>query len=66
MADILLAGVTHYPPMSGHDKDMAGILRHILTDPDIPADAKDPANWPAGMQAEWGSDEARGSAEDHH
>ncbi len=65
MAELLLAGVTHYPPLSVRDEDMAGILRGYLNDPAIPDDAKDPARWPAGMQAEWGPDQARASAADH-
>ena len=47
MAQVLGLGVSHYPPLSGLDKDMANILRGRLADPDIPAAAKDPANWPA-------------------
>ena len=53
MGQVLGLGVSHYPPLSGLDRDMANILRGRLADPDIPAAAKDPANWPAAMQAEW-------------
>ncbi len=53
MAAVLGLGVSHYPPLSGLDRDMANILRGRLADPDIPAAAKDPATWPAPMQAEW-------------
>ena len=63
MAELLLAGVTHYPPLSLRDQDMAGILLGFLADPAIPAEAKDPSRWPQAMQAEWGQDEARASAE---
>ena len=65
MAELLLAGVTHYPPLSLRDQDMAGILRGFLADPAIPAEAKDPSRWPPAMQAEWGQDEARASAATH-
>jgi len=53
MGQVLGLGVSHFPPLSGGDADMANILRGRLADPDIPADAKDPARWPAPMQAEW-------------
>jgi hypothetical protein len=53
MGQVLGLGVSHYPPLSGLDRDMANILRGRLADPDIPAAAKDPATWPAAMQAEW-------------
>lgn len=65
MGELLLAGVTHYPPMSMRDEDMAGILRNYLNDPGIPAEAKDPAGWSPAMQAEWGDDQARASTATH-
>ena len=42
MAEILGLGVSHYPPLSGLDEDMANAHRGRLNDPDIPATAKDP------------------------
>lgn len=65
MADLMLAGVTHYPPLAGTDDDMAGIHRRMLADPDVPESARDPANWPVEQRAEWGDDEARSSATGH-
>jgi hypothetical protein len=65
MGDLLLLGMTHYPPLAATDDDMAGLLRGILRDPGIPAEAKDPASWSAEMRAEWGTDEARAAASDH-
>ncbi len=65
MAEILGLGLSHYPPLSGFDDHMAGILRGRLADPDIPAEAKDPANWPAAMRAEWGDDQGRAAAARH-
>jgi hypothetical protein len=44
---------------------MAGLLRWTLTDPDIPAEAKDPGNWPAKMRAEWGADNGVSAAAQH-
>jgi hypothetical protein len=40
-------------------------LRKSLQDPAIPAEAKDPASWPAGMREEWGDDEGMTSAPKH-
>ena len=65
MAALLLLGMTHYPPLAGTDDNMAGLLRNNLKDPGIPDDVKDPTTWPAPMQAEWGTDEARTSAAHH-
>lgn len=53
MGQVLGLGISHYPPLSGRDADMANILRGRLADPDIPAAAKDPAHWPEAMRAEW-------------
>ena len=36
MAEILGLGVTHFPPLAGHDENMAGILERILNDPALP------------------------------
>jgi hypothetical protein len=65
MGEVLGVGISHYPPLSGHDADMAGILRGRLADPDIPAAAKDPASWPAAMRAEWGTDAGTAAAPRH-
>ena len=53
MGQVLGIGVSHYPPLSGFDHDMANILRGRLGDPSIPESAKDPAQWPASMRDEW-------------
>ena len=47
MAEILGLGMTHYPPLAGRDENMMGILKGTLRDPAIPAELKEPANWPA-------------------
>lgn len=65
MADILGIGISHYPPLSGFDEDMAGILKGRLRDPDVPAARKDPANWPPLMREEWGDDEGKAAAARH-
>ena len=50
MAEILGIGVTHYPPLCGHDEWFGQVVSWALADPGIPAAQKDPANWPARMQ----------------
>ena len=62
MGDVLGIGLSHYPPLSGRDDDMAALLRKALDDPGIPAAEKDPVNWPELMRREWGSDEGRSAA----
>jgi hypothetical protein len=57
MADVIGIGITHYPPLSGADEYMAGLLKMTLRDPDIPAERKDPKNWSEQAQSEWGDDE---------
>jgi hypothetical protein len=65
MAEILGIGISHYPPLSGRDEDMANILKGRLADPGVPATAKDPANWPEKMRSEWGTDKGRTGAGAH-
>ncbi|WP_273735385.1 extradiol ring-cleavage dioxygenase [Mycolicibacterium septicum] len=65
MAHFLGLGITHYPLLAGTDHHMAGLLRWTLADPDIPAEAKDPANWPPAMRNEWGSDRGVTAAAGH-
>jgi hypothetical protein len=65
MGQVLGIGLSHYPPFSGLDADMAGIMRRILTDPAIPAAEKDIANWPDIARREWGSDEGVAAAAEH-
>jgi hypothetical protein len=65
MAEILLMGMTHYPPLASTDEHMADLLRMTLADPGISKDAADPQSWPEAMQAEWGDDGAVAAAGRH-
>lgn len=65
MAEILALGITHYPPLTGHDPRMSGILKHMLRHPRLPPHLRDPANWPEPMRREWGDDEGTTSARAH-
>lgn len=58
-------GVSHYPPFSGRDQDMANIVRGRMNDIDIPASVKDPNTWPPLMQEEWGDDRGVAAATRH-
>lgn len=53
MAELLLAGVTHYPDLNYPDRQMANLLRYALKDPGVPEHEKDPANWPSAMREDW-------------
>ena len=46
MAEILALGISHYPPLSGHDETMSGILKHMLQNPALPEKLKTPDGWP--------------------
>ncbi len=65
MGEILGLGMTHYPPLTGLDENMAAILRRVQQDPGLPARYRDPASWPAAMRAEYGSDGGTASATGH-
>src|SRR5258707_12337401 len=65
MGEILGLGMTHYPPLTGLDQNMASILRRVLQDPGLPERHRDPASWPAPMRAEYGPDGGAASAAAH-
>src|SRR4051812_49109585 len=65
MADVLGLGMTHYPMLAGADTHMANLLKYTLTDPDIPAELKDPGNWSELAQREWGDDQGTTAAAGH-
>jgi hypothetical protein len=65
MAEILGIGMTHYPPLAGRDENMSGILKQTLKDSSIPAESRNPQNWPAPMQQEWGTDGGTAAAAVH-
>ncbi|HEY4044352.1 MAG TPA: hypothetical protein VGM32_21245 [Rhodopila sp.] len=65
MADILVLGISHYPPLIGSDDRMSGILQRMLQNPDLPEHLRRPEGWPEAMRAEWGSDKGTASATRH-
>jgi Catalytic LigB subunit of aromatic ring-opening dioxygenase len=56
MAEILGIGTTHRPVMLRGDAGWTFGLKLALADPDLPAEWKDPARWPARMREELGND----------
>jgi hypothetical protein len=65
MGEVLAIGITHYPPLIGPDARMASILKHMLQNPRLPQELRDPAGWPEEMRKQWGSDEGAAAASDH-
>ncbi len=65
MAEILALGISHYPPLIGHDERMSWILQRMLQNPGLPEELRDPANWPEPMQAEWSDDKGKAAAGRH-
>jgi len=65
MGELLGLGLTHYPPLTGRDENMAGILRHILQDPGLPDHYRHPESWPEAMRWEYGKDEGKSAAARH-
>jgi hypothetical protein len=65
MAEILVLGISHYPPLTGQDDRMAGILKRMLQNPHLPTQLRTPEGWPAEMRAEWGDDQGTTSAARH-
>src|SRR6201987_4301244 len=64
-ARFLGLGLTHYLLLAGTDEHMADLLGWPWPAPDIPAEAKDPANWSASMRAEWDADGGVAAATHH-
>ena len=66
MAEILGAGVTHYPPMLISDEEKAFPINITLARYErVPEHMKNPANWPEAMRVEYGEDEGVASAALH-
>lgn len=65
MTDVIGIGMTHYPLLLTTDDHMADLMRFVLTDPDIPADRKDPANWTELARTEWADDGGLAAAARH-
>jgi hypothetical protein len=62
MGEILGLGMTHWPPLAFADERLTGTFKRTLGAPNVPACYKDPANWPARLKEELGSDEGLAAA----
>jgi hypothetical protein len=65
MAETLLLGLTHYPPLSRPDSQMASILKAMLKNPNLPVELRDPTGWSEDMAKEWSDDEGALAARLH-
>ena len=66
MAEILGVGVTHYPPLLMADEYMSyPLARTLERNEKVPAEMRDPANWPEKMRTEYGEDKGLSSAAGH-
>ena len=63
MAELLGVGLTHSPSLISPDEDGNTSLARTLRNNDrIPAELKDPRNWPEAMRLEWSDDQGLASA----
>ena len=62
MAEILGVGCTHRPLMLRPNEDWTFMMRAALDDPAMPAEMKNPANWPEPLREELGNDWGTSSA----
>ena len=63
MAEILGLGLTHSPSLIRPDEDGESSLKRTLrTNDNVPAEMKNPSNWPEPMRVEYGEDEGYASA----
>ena len=65
MAEILGLGLTHGPFVLYPEETFSQFLRRNLKKDDLPAELRDPANWPGPMQDEWSNDEGLTAAKEH-
>jgi hypothetical protein len=65
MAELLAAGLSHFPPLCHDDAALAAALRWTLEDPGLPESLRRPESWPQAMQAEWGADQGASAAARH-
>jgi hypothetical protein len=65
MGEILGLGLSHFPGFIFPDEEMAMRVKETIKSPRVPAALKDPKNWPAAIQQEWGQDEGAATARRH-
>lgn len=66
MGEILGVGLTHYPPLITPDEERGfPLTRTLRSNNQIPAELKNPINWPEAMRVEYGEDEGLEAAKLH-
>ena len=65
MAEVIGAGVTHFPGLALADKHLGDAFRWALTDPDLPDELRDPAGWTSLVRQELGDDDGLEAATRH-
>ncbi len=66
MGTIMGMGSSHWPAMIQPDEAKPWpFLRTLANDPRVPAELKNPLNWPEGVRAEWGQDEGVSAHREH-
>ena len=65
MGEILGLGLTHFGGFMFPDEEMAARIGAAMKSPKLPDHLRDPANWPARMREEWGSDKGAAFAAKH-
>ncbi len=66
MGEILGVGLTHYPPLISPDEDRNyPLTRTLKYNKSVPAELKNPVNWPEAARIEYGEDEGYASAIKH-
>ncbi len=64
MGQILGLGITHYPNLAAQ-LNMSWRMKKALDDPALPERLRSPANWPAAMREQWGSDQGQAHSDQH-
>ena len=66
MGEVLGIGTTHWPGLNLPDEAKSWpLMRSLKNDPRIPAEMKNPTNWPEPMRVEYGEDEGVTSHKEH-
>ncbi len=65
MGQVLGVGISHFPGFANPDEQMAVRVKQVISSDKVPAELKDPANWPEPMRREWGDDEGTAFAAEH-
>ena len=66
MGQIMGMGSSHWPAMIQPDEAKPWpFLRTLAHDPRVPAELKDPRNWPEAVRIEYGEDEGVSSHREH-